>query len=75
MELHEIGSAITCLMVFGYIITCMAPTHWQTFAGYLLITFVGLPACLLLIAVIYRPGILIPATFILGVLVTQRRRA
>lgn len=60
--------------VIGLLIMTQMPKEWQTPGGYVLVTFGGIPAALLVIATLAQPAILIPAVFAFGVLCATRRR-
>jgi len=59
----------------GFVSYCMAPTHWQTPLGFLLIVIGIVPAGLLVLTLLAKPAILIPVVFVMGALMASRRRA
>lgn len=75
MELADIGAALVMMFVVSCFIYAVAPPHWQSPLGFLIIMFGWLPAGLVLLAILAQPALLIPAVFILGILMVGRNRA
>lgn len=59
----------------GFVGYCMAPAHWQTPLGFLLIVIGIVPAGLLVLTLLAKPTILIPVAFVIGALMASRRCA
>lgn len=71
-DFAALGILITIIGFFAY---TQAPAHWQTPLGFGLIVFGWVPAGLVVLTLLKHPAIMLPALFILGILVSQRRRA
>lgn len=63
------------LLAIGFVGYCVAPPHWQTPLGFLLIVVGFVPAGLVALTLLAKPALLIPAALIMGVLMAIRRRA
>lgn len=68
-------STAILLTIAGAFIYAAAPTHWQTPLGFVLITFGWLPVLLVILALLAKPVLLIPAAIILGILMVGPPRA
>ena len=72
--METISAVVIMLILIGGFAYCMAPPHWQTPLGFLLIAFGWMPVALVILAMLAMPAILIPAVFILGALLIGRNR-
>lgn len=62
---------IICLLVAGFGLMA-APDHWQTPLGLLIATAAIVPAGIVVVTALKYPAVLVPAAFLIGVLVTRR---
>lgn len=72
--MEAIAASVIMFALIGAFAYCMAPTHWQTPLGFLIIAFCFVPAALAVVAILAYPAILIPAVFILGIMIIGRPR-
>lgn len=75
MDIEVIGSVAIMLVLVGVFIYCMMPPVWQNPLGFLLIVAGIVPAGLVVLTLLAKPALLIPAVFIMGALMASRRRA
>lgn len=73
--LEDFAALGVLITIIGFLVYTQVPRHWQTPLGFTLIVFGWVPAGLIVLALLKHPAIMAPALFILGILVSQRRRA
>ena len=68
LALSVIGFAI-----FGLLAMIGMPRQWQNLQGWLLVSFVGIPGFLAVIALLVNaPGLIVGVAFVLGILAMQK---
>lgn len=67
LTLDDIGPVMIALPIFGLMIMTVMPVHWQNGQGYLLVSFVGIPAFIVILAILVNfPLLLFFAILLIG---------
>lgn len=72
---EDFGALAVLMAIAGAFAYTQAPRHWQNLLGFLLIVFGFLPLVLASLVVLKEPALLVPAVFLLGIVMAWRRRA
>ena len=65
--LDDIGPVLIALPIFGLMIMTVMPPHWQNGRGWLLVSYVGIPAFIVIIAILVNvPMLLFFAILLIG---------
>lgn len=71
--MEDLGAFALTSLLIGVFAYCMAPREWQTLTGMTVIVAGAVPVLWLALTILSVPAFIIPAAFILGALVSQRR--
>ena len=71
---EDFGALAVLITIAAFFAYTQAPRHWQGIMGFLLIVFGWVPLALLAILVLKEPAFLIPAVFVLGIVMAWRPR-
>lgn len=73
MTLEESLVLAFILPMFGLLVMTVMPKDWQNVQGWLLVSYVGIPAFAVILAVLINvPGLLFGALFVAGILAMNR---
>lgn len=73
--LEDFAALGVLITIIGFFVYTQVPRHWQTPLGFALIVFGWVPAGLVVLTLLKHPAVMAPVLFILGIVVSQRRRA
>lgn len=69
LTLDDIGPVLIALPLFGAFVMTVMPREWQNVSGWLMVSYLGIPAFFVLLAILIGfPGLLFGALFLIGVL-------
>ncbi len=59
LTLDDIGPVLIALPLFGLMVMTVVPAHWQNAKGWLIVSYAGIPAFIIIIAILVNVPVLL----------------